>query len=532
MNHQLNQYLKNICFLVVIGCGLFVNAQLSKTHYIPPLTNARLGNAYPNDQFIYISTPSTAEVNYTVKPVGLGVSGYISGVVSNQLPIEIPVATDYDQLFVQANQTSTVMNNKGFIIEADSPIYVSIRMLAGGGTNPPQAGALVSKGLAALGTVFRAGMYNNESPQNNYLNFISVMATEDNTIVNFSDIPANVLIDNYNGTKPVTTTLNKGESYIVATTSENYISSNPALDNRAGLIGALVTSDKPIVVNCGSANGSFHNGNGRDYGIDQIVGLSKVGTDYIFVKGDGENDWENVLIVAHYDNTSININGIGPVATINAGDFFIIEGNNFSPEGNMYVQASNPVFAYQGIGATASEANQGMFFVPPLSCETKGNIDNIPFIDSIGSAYFPGGVTIVTKVGATLIIKQNGVPITSNIQGPLQVSGNPDYVTYKATGIDSNISVECDDELYCAYFNYNSAATSGSFYSGFPSPPEINFMPNFNALGICLGNITLEVANENSFDSFEWYYDDGSGYVPLEILICNFSLQPLEIINS
>ncbi|GAA4281244.1 T9SS type B sorting domain-containing protein [Gaetbulibacter aestuarii] len=513
MNYQLSSIFKNAFVILFLCSSLSVNAQLSKTHYIPPLTNAELGNASPNEQYIYISTPSNTDVNFTIKPVGLGVAGYISGVVSNQIPVEIPMDTDYGQLFVPANQTSTVMNDKGYIIEADSPVYVSVRMLAGG-NNRPQAGALVSKGLAALGNTFRVGAFDNQNPQTNYLNFVSVMATEDNTVVNFSDIPNNVIIDNYAGSKPINITLDKGESYILATTCTNYISTDPSQDNRAGLIGALVTSDKPIVVNCGSANGSFFNGTGRDYGIDQIVGLSKVGSEYIFIKGDGENGWENVLIVAHSNNTSIYLNGnTTPIATINAGEYHIIEGNYYSSSGNMYIQTSEPVFAYQGVGATSSEANQGLFFVPPLSCETKGNIDNIPYIDSIGPSYFPGGITVVTKAGAILTVKQNGIPISNNIQGPFPVPGKADYVTYKVLNISDIVTVECSEELYCAYFNYNDAATSGSFYSGFPSPPEINFTPDFNALGICLGNITLEVANPDSFDSFEWYYDDGTGYV-------------------
>ena len=47
-------------------------------------------------------------------------------------------------------------NDKGFIVEADSPIYVSARLNAGGsrGSNAPQAGALVSKGENALGTTY------------------------------------------------------------------------------------------------------------------------------------------------------------------------------------------------------------------------------------------------------------------------------------------------------------------------------------------------------------------------------------------
>ena len=198
--------------------------------------------------------------------------------------------------------------------------------------------------MAALGTTFRVGSYTNENPQDNYLNFVSVMATEDNTQVTFSDLDAGLIIKNYTGVTPIVVNLNEGESYTIATNS------NDSVINQDGLIGALVNSDKPIVVNCGSTNGSFGGGNGRDYGIDQIVGLSKVGTEYIFVRGNGSDVWENILIVAHSDNTTISINGNAPISTINAGEFYVIEGNFYSGIGNMYVETSQPVFAYQGVG--------------------------------------------------------------------------------------------------------------------------------------------------------------------------------------
>ena len=91
-------------------------------------------------------------------------------------------------------------SNKGYIIEATDVIYVSIRVLAGGSN---QAGALVSKGSSALGRTFRAGMFTNENPKSNYLSFISVMATENNTLVNFDDLPTGILIKNYSGTLPI-----------------------------------------------------------------------------------------------------------------------------------------------------------------------------------------------------------------------------------------------------------------------------------------------------------------------------------------
>ncbi|MDP6922710.1 MAG: hypothetical protein QGH06_07035, partial [Lutibacter sp.] len=281
--------------------------------------------------------------------------------------------------------------------------------------------------------------------------------------------------------------------------------------NQDGLIGTLVTATQPVVVNCGSANGSFYNGNGRDYGIDQIVGADKIGNEYIVVKGDGENDWENILVVGHENTTAIYLNGsTTATATINAGEYYLIEGDQYSSHENLFIESSKNCFVYQGVGATNSEANQGMFFVPPLSCENRGDVNNIALIDEIGETAYAGGISIVVKNGATTLI--NGADIdTFSGTGPGTVIGKPDYVTYKITGLTGNIHVESTDELYCAYFNFNGAATSGSFYSGFPSAPEINFEVDLSALGNCIPNITLAVANIGNFDSIEWEYDDGSG---------------------
>ena len=499
------KYLKLILLFFFVLTFKQISAQLSKVHFIPPLTSAENGNANPETQYIYISTPNSNVINYTIKPIGEPSTNYIIGQVSNSTPAEISLGSGNTHLFVPASQTSSVINNKGYIIEAEDVIYASIRMNAG---SSAQAGALVSKGMSALGTVFRVGSYTNENPQDNYLNFVSVMATEDNTSIVFDDLPTGIILKNYTGGLPINTTLNKGESYTLATNSFD------STINRDGLIGTLVQSDKPIVVNCGSANGSFHNGGGRDYGIDQIVGFSKVGNEYIFVKGNGENGWENILIVAHLDNTAIYINGDANAATtINAGEYYLIEGHNYSSNGNMYVQTSNNVFAYQGVGATTNEANQGLFFVPPLSCENRGNLDNIANIGEIGTTQYTGGLSIVTKTGATVLI--NNVSITNySTNGPNTITGNNDYVTYKVTGLSGNVSVQSTDELYCAYFNFNGAATSGSFYSGFPSAPEVNFKAAFETLGNCIPNITLSAANMDNFDSLEWYFNDGSGFVP------------------
>ncbi|WP_242158287.1 T9SS type B sorting domain-containing protein [Aestuariivivens sediminis] len=521
-------------FLILILCLCFKSfGQLSKTHYIPPLTESGEGSSTPQDHYIYLSTPSNTTVNFTIKPIGLSAVNYITGTVSNSTPYEYYIGNGRNtQLFVNVNETSTIKSNKGYIIEAESPVYVSVRINAGS-----QAGALVSKGISGLGTIFRVGAFTNEAGRTlnnngatseNLMSFVSVLATEDNTSVTFSDIDNNTEVENFTNAFPYTVNLNKGDSYCIAMNS--YSTTFPT-NNKDGLIGALVQSDKPIVVNCGSANGSFHNGNGRDYGIDQIVGLDKVGNQYIFVRGNGTDDWENILIVAHTNNTSIKIND-NPITTINAGEYYVIEGSYYNANGNMYVETYEDVFAYQGVGGldqngNQNEANQGMFFVPPLSCETRGNVDYIANIDDIGNTNYSGGISIVTKVGATVTI--NNLPLSNfSTIGPSTVNGNTDYVTYKVTGLNGNVSVQGNDELYVAYFNQDRVATSGSFYSGFPSPPEINFNAQFTTLGNCIPNIALEAANAQNFDTYEWFYDDGngSGFIPVPSSLNKPSINP------
>ena len=132
-----------------------------------------------------------------------------------------------------------------------------------------------------------------------------------------------------------------------------------------------------------------------------IVGADKIGSEYVFVRGSGSDGWENILIVANQDNTDVFIDGgATPIASLaSAGDYHLIEGSSFSNSGSnktLYVRTSKNVYAWQGIGGIGSEANQGMFFVPPLSCQSQGEVNNIPLIENIGTAYFPGYVTVVT----------------------------------------------------------------------------------------------------------------------------------------
>ncbi len=471
-------------------------AQFSKTHYIPPIT---CQDGLIGDQYIYISTPSIANVNFKIIENG---GKTITGTVNNSSPYRYDIGTGNTTQLVTPKKTIGKISNKGYTIEAEDLIYASIRVNAGLQNNSyAHAGGLVSKGNSALGKTFRLGAMLNPLVDATLLNFASVLATENGTKITISNIAnGTILPDGTTVTGPITAILNKNESYIVA--MENY---QGYASNSSKLIGALVESDKPVVVNSGSFAGSNStSSSGRDVGFDQIVPFEKTGTAYIFVKGVGTNELERVLLIAHKAQTEIYINGnTVPFTTLaNPGDNVVIDGSKFT-NGNLYVTSSENVFAYQSIGGSTSAANQNLFFVPPLNCATPSIVDNIPFIESVGSVTFKGGLNIVTETGASVTI--NGITTTAI---PVAIAGNQGFVRYSINNLTGNISVKSDRQVYVSYFGTNGAATYGGYYSGFDTKPEIGSDKIDINNSSCLPNINLKVSSISSFSTFEWFFND------------------------
>lgn len=494
--------------------------QFSKTHYIPPLSSSTVT---AGEQYLYISTPKTTPVNVKIIEIG---GATIEQTVSRDNPLIYDIGYGNDtQLHVDAALVNGVLNNKGYIIEAEDQVYASARVIDQSGN---QAGELVSKGLAALGTHFRSGAYLNTNVQfysDYHYTFISVLATENNTTVDFSGFPSGTTFIN-GGTDIVPfVVLNSGESFVIAVQGPNSV-------NRDALVGSLIESDKPIAVNCGSFGGSNASGN-LDLGFDQIVSVEKTGQEYIFIKSTGIDDVERVILVADEDDTSIYLDGsTTPFATINAGQYISITGNFFSPDGNLYVNTSKKVFAYQCVGDNSSfdQRNQELFFVPPLSCQTPRIINNIPQIEYIGNREFTGRVTLITKTGSTLSFiidgtsyNINSLPPSISVVGPTNVIGNPNYVCYVFTGMKGNVSVFSTSEVYLAAYGSSFAATFGGYFSGFTSKPEISLSQIDVTQNNCIPNTTLAVNSLSPFDTFQWYFNNlpipgatSNAYIPTQ----------------
>src|SRR5690606_10690591 len=139
--------------------------------------------------------------------------------------------------------------------------------------------------------------------------------------------------------------------------------------------------------NCGSFGGTNGSMGNLDLGFDQLVPAERTGKDFIFIRSTGMNEVERVLLIAHEDNTEIHLNGTAtPLTTLEAGEYVVPGGISYSANNNLYVHASKNIFAFQSIGDSGrpDQANQELFFVPPLSCETPKVIDNIPAISAVG----------------------------------------------------------------------------------------------------------------------------------------------------
>ena len=513
--------------LLTLFVGVMGYGQLSKIHYIPPLT-AVAGNSQPVDQYMWISTPSTSMVTFTIQPIGQPSSSAIVSQVSNGNPYNYALGNAYaTQLFLPYTDTGTVTTDEGYYIEADAPVFVSLRYRAGTGTPPAQAGAFVSKGIAALGTSFRAAGFTNPSiatiASQDYITFTSIMATENNTAITFSNISPTIQLAAASttiGLTSYTINLDRFESYVLAVRIDNGSLSLPA-DNRDGLLGVKIDADKNIVVNVGSSNGTMGNDAGRDHGVDQIVGTDKIGREYIFVIGDpsssGGQAADNVLLIADQDNTDVFLNGsLTATRTLMAGDYFEIEQSEFTVNDNMYVRTSEDVYAFRNV-SNGTGANQSLFFVPPLACVDSEDVESVPNISFIGSDAVTGTLSIIAGVSDTLTFSDQDNTNTNftsptlggvSIVGPNAVTGQASYVTYKVSGLDGNVSVISSGQLYLSYYNQNNNATSGSFYSGFQNPPMIEIDSNTDpSKGDCSstsGHLILGVVNASAFDVLIW----------------------------
>ena len=517
---------KLVLFLFVLNLGgLF--AQLDTIHYIPPLHSRR--DASVRHHYIYLSTPETVPFQVEVTD-GSGTPFPGSPfTLSNAIPLEIYIENGQlngSKLMVPKTELNTVLTDKGLYLHGEKTFYANARYRQ----SNTQAGSLTSKGLKSLGNSFRVGytpfQNENNTPIRNFV--IGIMATEDNTQINVSDYDVGVV---FSGSTDVTDdqldfTLDAGNTMVLS----GYMD---VTANFTGMLGALIESDKPIAVNNGSWCGTItSSANSQDICIDQIVPVDNLGYTHVSVMAEGTGDQERPMVVAHYDNTQVFLNGsTTPAATLSAGDYFLIDNSYYAgtTHFNMLIETSQPAYVYQFLAGTTDEQTPGMNFLPPLTCNLPTSVDLIPSIEKIGTTTYSGGLFIISKIGGA--VEVNSVLQTD----PMPVAGSSDWETYKIYGVTGDTKVESDKSIAVGFFGVNSAAGYGGYYSGFSSTFKAEFTMEDS---LCLGEtFDIEFTGDSIADlNVNWDFGTTdvsstiqNNYIPTQINYLNAGTYDVEL---
>lgn len=535
-----------ILYLVLIGVlfPFFSHAQLSKQHYIPPVPDLIFDSAH-----LYISTPHE-NVQFTIKPIGRPSSNWVVGTLSNTNSFKIEVETNRIGASPWNYSPDHVFANKGFEVFANREVYVSLRLRA-----ENHAGSLVSKGVDGLGKSFRVGGMERQGVDD--YSFFSLMATKNNTIVNLSFDPLLRTFISQNEL-PQTIVLDKNETYIAVFNG---------IHNDLFIGTHIESQNNDIVVNSGSILGSFSNEiidspeffegpdygypngqgekdlgylSGSDMGIDQMISLnpSVDATEYLLIKGDSFNSIENALIIANEDNTLVYLNDNNTPIPLDAGEHVFVEGTEFTNNSSavidyLHIQSNKNIYVFQGTGkeGTAEQwnsegvrvhyygANQGMFFVPPLSCTSVGDVESIGRINEVdNNSSFSGSLFVLSPYGSSVKLNEDDISSLNNVvfePGPIQTS-TADYQIHRVDDLMGDVSIVGSEELYVSYYNFNNTATSGAFYSGFNLEPKIYPNLSLNTLGNCVdssgqSNVVLQLPNTENYDSLKWQKQKADG---------------------
>jgi len=501
-------------------------SQLSTKHYLPPLYS-NTGGAERNlglESAILLSTP--LDTLFTVSVYKGALKKPIAELeLSSQKPFTYLVKRHLISLRGEEN-LNVALKDRGLRFEAKFPFYLNLRSANGG-----QGLSLTSKGTAALGKSFRSGHMvvgpkvrgrpeSGLGPESKS-NFISIMATSNNTIVKLSEVKEGVIFRNLEvvgksrkkyTTKDFQIKLNKYECCVFATVSEDFHYGD---ENKS--FGTLITSDKDVVVNVGSIFADAPHpkttllGWGGDIGADQIVPVSRLGNEYVLIRGEGDDFTERAVVIATESNTVVKSNN-KETTLYKAGDFIILDGKSYSHDTkNLHIVANKPLCIYQTIAGSFNVPQTcGLNFIAPLNeCQTANKV-------SISDLHYLGNQVVVNMITKPfseieIINSKTNKPVKSFYAERPNIENieNTPWVTfkYKLPKDVENIHLVSDDAVNVSISNNGGAFGTAGYFSGFSAPPLI--IAKGGILSFYENNKQIiEVKNKREYPLYKLYKDD------------------------
>ncbi|MDR2956468.1 MAG: IgGFc-binding protein [Prevotella sp.] len=389
----------------------------------------------------------------------------------------------------------------------------------------------VLKGRVALGTDFYVTQVSDRwiTTEGQY-DHIVIVASEDNTTFNFT--PTRDCYGaggNYTAGTTYPKTLNKGQTFCVRELTMN----SGGAGSFSSLAGTHITSDKPIAVT--SAEGVNH-----DPAVDQIVPVTRLGTDYVIVKGFGLiNNGERTYITATENNTKVYAtaeNGTEALlATLNAGQTTVYNmGNKNAAPYVLSIRSDKPVSVTQYVDCNQSNGNGHTdgAVVPNL---TNLSIGDYSFYNIYSATDVYNAILTVYKKGSRgdFSITYNGstYPISSANAGTVvrygDVPGRPnlEYMQWELPNAARGKFVNVNNSTSAYTLGYYSASiatfyTTFGYFSTFSSnKQELCYGEKINEL---ISFISLSQSDtyqwQSSFDSVYWTNISGatnSTYQPI-----------------
>lgn len=507
-------------FLVVLFLSLQITlplfAQVDTIHYLPPL----FARADAGDHYLILATDE-------VDPIRVDVFDGAGNLLTTRTVSTSNSDTYFlgsgliSPMLIQESDLATVVSGKGLILKSAKLFNASVRIIAGS-----QAGTITSKGQAALGTEFRSGhLLGSTGGTNLKSHIISVMASENFTKVEIDDISSGVVFENVTASGvPLTTDsgsfmLNAGESIVFAAFFD------ASAENRDLVNGTLIKSDKPVAVNSGSwLGGGAPSAIARDMGIDQIVPIYNMGTEYVLVKGAGTNSNRDApIVVAHEDNTKVMLwNGsmMTTVTTLNAGDFYIVPYSAWSIDNNLFIQTSKKAYIYHAVSSLDTDSSSSLNFIPTTSCLADKGTEIGNFLMNNGSSdlFTSGKVTLIAELGSQVFL--DGI-----LQSVAQaVPGTSNWETYNLTGLGGgdHILSSGGAQGISAIWSGTTSGAAG-FFTGFGNYPKIT---DIQGDGISRTELACSVEYmeaSSGFDAYQWYLNGQMLSGETGIILKNFS---------
>lgn len=360
-SRSFNVLKKATLFFSMVVISLSLRAQFDYNFWLPPLWDGQdAGLNQPSS--LFITTPYSTPVNVHIQTAD-GTTFVFDGTVISGTPLVVPLSTTLGQ----TNLPNTADVSRGLIITSSAPIQCVHKVSAFWNQT-----LVTLKGRNGLGTDFwcasqvrnQAGMYYTAE-----YHYISVMATENNTQVNFQTPFA---MWSSGGTLPTnfSITLQKNQSYLVR-----------SVNNLQHVTGAHVTSNKKIVVISGSTHTRIAGGGCADGGTDQLVPVELSGNKFAVIKGDNANPFDYAIVVATQNNTNIFIDGSStPIATLNQGQYYdwTLTGTFGTPHA---ITTNRNAYVYH-VSGVSQTCEVDMSAMPQLECTGSRYIEFSKFTET------------------------------------------------------------------------------------------------------------------------------------------------------